>query len=124
MASLDFATAEAAIADGFLPDTISTDQYFRHTDSNPRHDLLRTLSKLLASGMSEQDAFPRVTQRPAQILGLAGEVGTLAPGSCADLCIARWNDNALPLVDVSGNSRPGGCYEPVLTVRGGEVVRP
>ena len=28
MASFDFPTVEAAIADGFLPDTISTDQYF------------------------------------------------------------------------------------------------
>ncbi|MDP6714261.1 MAG: hypothetical protein QF368_06535, partial [SAR202 cluster bacterium] len=67
MTSFDFHTAEAAIADGFLPDTISTDQYIRHVGSNPQHDLLRTLSKLLASGMSEADAFPRVTQRPAQI---------------------------------------------------------
>jgi dihydroorotase len=121
MNSFDFPTAEAAIADGFLPDTISTDQYVRHVGSNPQHDLLRTLSKLLASGMSEGDAFPRVTQRPAQILGLEGEVGTLASGSCADLCVAKWNENAAPLVDVSGVSRSGGCYEPVLTVRSGGV---
>ena len=122
MTSFDFKVAEAAIADGFLPDTISTDQYVRHVGSKPPHDLLRTLSKLLASGMSEADAFARVTKRPAEILGLAGEVGTLASGASADLCIARWNADALPLVDVAGNSRPGGCYEPVLTIRAGEVI--
>ncbi len=124
MASFDFDVAEAALADGFLPDTISTDQYFRHVGTKPQHDLLRTLSKLLASGMSEADAFPRVTRRPAEVLGLAGEAGTLAPGAAADLCVATWSEDALPLVDVAGNSRPGGCYEPVLSVRAGEVIRP
>ncbi len=122
MQSFDFAVAEAAIADGFLPDTISTDQYARHVGSKPRHDLLRTLSKFLASGMSETDAFARATTRPAEILGLAGEVGTLASGASADLCVARWNNDAPTLVDVAGKSRPGGCYEPVLTVRAGEVI--
>ena len=124
MGSFDFAVAEAAIADGFLPDTISTDQYVRHVGSKPQHDLLRTMSKLLASGMSEADAFSRVTNKPAEVLGLAGETGTLAPGASADLCVASWNENAPPLVDVAGNYRPGGCYEPVLTVRAGEVIRP
>jgi dihydroorotase len=119
MQSFDFGVAEAAIADGFLPYTISTDQYVRHVGSEPQHDLLRTLSKFLASGMSEADAFARVTMRPAETLGLAGKVGTLASGSSADLCIARWNDDALALVDVDGSSRDGGCYEPVLVVRAG-----
>ena len=122
MQSFDFNTAETAIARGFLPDTISTDQYIRHTGSQPQHDLLRTLSKFIASGIPEADAFARVTSRPADILGLAGEIGTLAPGSCADLCIASWNDNAPPLADVGGNTRPGGCYEPVQTVRAGGVI--
>ena len=81
MGSFSFRVAEAAIAEGFLPDTISTDRYQRHLALSPRHDLPRTLSKLLAAGMTERDAFLRVTARPATILGLGGEVGTLAPGS-------------------------------------------
>ena len=64
----------------------------------------------------------RVTARPAQYLGLAGEIGTLAPGACADLSVLRWNDQAPPLQDVDGIERPGGCWEPVLTVRAGKVV--
>lgn len=124
MQSFDFDVAEAAIADGFLPDSISTDQYVRHVGSDPQHDLLRTMSKLMASGMSEEDAFVRVTAWPAKILGLSGEIGTLAAGSCADLCIAKWNEGALPLVDVNGGTRAGGCYESVLTIRAGEVIRP
>jgi dihydroorotase len=124
MGSFDFRVAEEAIAQGFLPDAISTDRYQRHLGRAPRHDLPRTLSKLLAAGMAEPDVFARVTTRPAAILGLAGEIGTLAPGACADLAALEWNPAASPLRDTAGAERPGGVWEPVLTVRGGRVIRP
>ena len=122
MESFDFAQAEAAIADGFLPDTISSDQYLRHVGSHPQHDLARVMSKLLAVGMPEGDVFAAVTARPARILGLDREIGRLTPGSCADVTALRWNPDAAPLVDASGAARPGGCWDPVLTVRAGQVV--
>jgi dihydroorotase len=124
MRSFDFGVAEAAIADGFLPDTISTDFYKRHVGTSPRHDLPRTISKLIAAGMSEADVLERSTASPASVLGLRGEVGTLGPGACADLAVLRWDPDAAPLADAGGATRPGGCWEPVLTVRAGEVVRP
>ena len=123
MNSLHFDVAEGAIAEGFLPDTISTDVYSRHVGSSPPHDLPRTLSKLIAAGMSEADALARVTVRPAELLGLSGEVGVLTSGACADLAVLRWNPNASPLRDVTGAERPGGCWEPILTVRAGEIIR-
>ncbi len=123
MASFSFRVAEQAMAEGFLPDAISTDRYRRHLGLSPRHDLPRTLSKLLAVGMTERDAFARVTARPAAILGLGGEAGTLAPGACADLAALAWNPGAPPLRDTSGAERPGGVWEPVLTVRAGAVIR-
>ncbi|CAN5544080.1 amidohydrolase/deacetylase family metallohydrolase [soil metagenome] len=119
MQSFSFPMAEAAIAQGFFPDTISTDQYARHVGSIPQHDLARTLSKFLAIGMPEHEVWARVTHRPAQVLGLADEIGTLAPGACADLAVLHWNPTALPLRDVNGVERPGGCWEPLLTVRAG-----
>lgn len=122
MQSFSFAVTEVALAQGFLPDTISTDQYARHVGAVPQHDLARTLSKFLAIGMTERDAFARVTTRPAAVLGLAGEIGTLAPGACADLAVLQWNAAALPLCDVNGVERPGGCWEPVGTVRAGQLV--
>ena len=122
MASFDFPTVEAAIADGFLPDSISTDQYNRHVGSNPQHDLPRTISKVIAAGMDENDAFLRATLRPARALGMSGEIGTLREGACADLAVLEWDGDALPLIDVAGNSRPGGCFHAVLTVRAGDVI--
>lgn len=122
MLSFDFRIAEAALADGFPPDAISTDQYRRHVGSSPRHDLPRTISKLIAAGMSERDAFTAATTRPAQILGLGGEVGTLRPGARADLVALRWNAAAAPLVDTGGVTRPGGCWEAAFVMVGGTVV--
>jgi dihydroorotase len=122
MESFDFEQAEAAIADGFPPDTISSDQYLRHVGSSPRHDLPRVMSKLLAVGMTEADIFAAVTSRPARILGLDREIGRLTHGSCADVTALRWNPDAAPLVDANSASRPGGYWEPVLTVRAGQVV--
>jgi dihydroorotase len=124
MGSFDFRVAEQAIAEGFLPDAISTDGYQRHLALSPRHDLPRTLSKLLAAGMTEPDVFRRVTTGPAAVLGLGGEIGTLAPGACADLAALEWNPAAPPLRDTAGAERPGGAWEPVLTVRAGRVIRP
>lgn len=124
MGSFSFRFAEAAIAQGFLPDTISTDLYRRHLDQAPRHDLPRVISKLLACGMSEAEAFTRSTAAPAALLGLDKECGSLTPGKCADLAVLRWNSNATPLRDTLGEVRPGGCWEPVLTIREGEPIAP
>ena len=124
MASFDFGVAETAVAQGFLPDTISTDVYKRHLGSEPTHDMPRTVSKLMAAGMSEREALSRATAAAARVLRLAGEVGTLAPGASADLAVLRWNPEGALLADVNGVTRPGGCWEPVITVRGGQIVRP
>jgi dihydroorotase len=122
MTSFSFPMAEAAIADGFPPDTISTDGYAKHLGQIPPHDLPRTMAKLRAAGMGEGEVFAAVTARPAQILGLAPEIGQLTVGACADLTVLAWREDAAPLVDVDGVVRPGGCWEAVLTVRGGLIV--
>ncbi len=125
MNSFAFNAAETASSAGFWPDTISTDQYARHVGLLPPHDLPRTLSKLLAAGMPEAAALAAVTATPAAILGLGGEIGTLATGSCADLAVLRFtNPPAPPLRDASGAERAGGCWEPVLTVRAGALIWP
>ena len=122
MTSFSFPVAEAAIADGFPPDTISTDGYARHLGQVPPHDLPRTMAKLRAAGMPEAAIFAAVTARPARILGLAPEIGQLTAGACADLTVLAWREGAAPLADVDGVTRPGGCWEAVLTVRAGQIV--
>ncbi|MCP4169153.1 MAG: hypothetical protein GY758_00085 [Fuerstiella sp.] len=119
MQSFSFRIAEAAFTAGFYPDTISTDYYAAHISAHPRHNLPRTMSKFLAAGMPEHDIFARVGRRPAHLLGLSGEVGTLSPGGCADLTVLEMNNAAAPLIDTYQQSRPGGCWETRLAVRAG-----
>ncbi len=123
MDSFNFHVAAAAIGEGFLPDTISSDVYARHVNSKPRHHLPLVMSKLRAAGMSEADIWPRVTSRPAALLGMDNEIGALTPGACADLAVLRWHGEPRPLRDAAGNERRGGVWEPLLTVRGGEIVQ-
>ena len=120
----DMGVAAAAIADGFLPDTVSTDVFKKHLGWSPPHDMPRTISRLIAIGMPENEALIRSTLRPAQILGLTGDVGTLAPGACADLVVLQWSDEAEPLVQLEEGYRSGVCLNPLLTVRAGNLVRP
>ncbi len=122
MDSFNFEVATNALAAGFLPDTISSDVYARHVGSSPRHHLPLVMSKLRAAGMAEADIWPRVTSCPAALLGLQNEIGALSPGACADLAVLRWDDEPRILLDAAGNERDGGVWEPVLTVRGGEIV--
>ena len=120
--SFEFEVAQAAIGEGFLPDSISTDKYRRHLGAEPVHDLPLMVSKLLAAGLAEPDAWPRITSRPAAYLGLQDEIGRLTPGACADLAVLRWNGEPQDLHDTMGNRRSGGRWEPLLTVRAGQVV--
>jgi dihydroorotase len=117
--SFSFRVAEAAFAAGFYPDTISTDHYAAHVGAHPPHNLPRTMSKFLAAGMPEYEVFARVGARPAEILGLSGEVGTLTPGSCADLTVLEMNHASVPLIDTCQQTRPGSCWETRLVVRAG-----
>ncbi len=119
--SFSFAHVEQAIAEGFYPDTISTDQYRAHVSADPPHHLPGTMSKYIAAGMPEGEVLARATARPAALLGLEGEAGTLAPGACADLAVLQWNPDGR-LSDVLGVERPGGSWEPLATVKSGEPV--
>ena len=120
----DMGAAEAAIADGFLLDTVSSDVHNSHLGWDPPHDLPKTISRIMATGLTERDAFTMSTLRPAQVLGLAGEVGTLAPGACGDVSVLRWNEEPVPLADTPGGVRSGPALEPVVTVRAGQVFEP
>ncbi len=120
--SFDFNTAEAALQDGFAPDTISTDLQRGHVGQVPIHDLPLVMSKLRAAGMPELETFRAVTSRPAQILGLENEIGSLRVGTRADLTLLLWHEQSEPLVDVHGNARAGGHWEATATICAGRVI--
>jgi dihydroorotase len=120
-ASFCFDVAAAAIRDGFLPDTISTDLQARHRQMSPQHSLPLVMSKLLVAGMAEADVFRAVTATPARTLELADLIGCLQPGASADFVVLKPIANEL-LEDVHGQSRstPGWAVECVF--RGDSLI--
>jgi dihydroorotase len=121
-ASFDFTVAEAAIRDGFAPDTISTDLQIRHIEEQMHHDLPLVMSKLQAAGMREEDIFAAVTKTPAKTLGMDDEISSLTPGAWADLTVLRTSEAPVTLSDCFGHERSARRWQNVFTVRAGEIV--
>ena len=83
-------TAKAALAAGFKPDIISTDLTVDKFNMPPyAKNLPLLMSKYLALGMTLPEIVERVTARPAALMGMAGQIGTLRPGAYADIAIFR-----------------------------------
>ena len=102
--SFSFETAEAVMAAGRKPDVISTDLH-QLSVNGPTFDLPTTLSKFIHLGMSLREVVEAATARPAAVLGLEREVGTLRPGSRADIALFRLLQGDFPLQDIHGNVR-------------------
>jgi dihydroorotase len=106
--SFTWRVARAALAQGFPPDTISSDIH-AHNHAGPVHDLPRTLSKLLHLGLPLADVVAAATARVgAHLAHLApAGLGTLAPGAPGDLTLLELQRGRFELVDgehrLSGN---------------------
>lgn len=120
--SFRFRRAEAALADGFAPDTISSDLH-RFNDEGPVFDLLTTISKLVHLGLSLESALAMATTAPAAAIGRAGAFGTLAIGAEADVAVLRLEDGAVTFTDSYGDTVDGRRrLVPVATLRRGRRV--
>lgn len=104
--SFAFNVAEALIAQGHKPDVISSDIH-QHSVNGPLFDLPTCLSKFLAIGMSLPDVIRAATVRPAEVLGLQDEIGTLRVGAPADVAIFTLEQGDFPLYDVFMQPRAG-----------------
>jgi dihydroorotase len=120
--SFSFPRAEAALADGFRPDTISSDLHRFNVDG-PVFDLATTLSKFLHLGLSLDEVVAMGTTAPAAAVGRAGELGTLAVGAEADVCVLRVAEGPVTFTDSFGVSVEGQRrLVPVATLRAGRRV--
>ena len=121
--SFTWPVAEAALADGFRPDTISSDLH-RFNIASPVHDLATTLSKFLLLGLSIDDVVAMATMAPAAALGAAGQaLGRLAVGAEADVTVLRLEDGRFTLTDSAGTSREARQrLVPTAVVRAGQAL--
>jgi dihydroorotase len=121
-AGFDAETAEAAMNDGFLPDTISSDL---HAYSRGHVvDLPTVMSRFLALGLQVQDVLHRVTWAPANVLDLQRQgIGVLQVGGAADVAVLRVVDAPERFVDTRGRTYIGSRHFAVdHTIRAGRVV--
>jgi dihydroorotase len=98
--------AEKCLQQDFLPDTISTDLNDVHAVQDV-HDLPSMMSKFLALGMNLDEVIERVTIKPAQVFNFGAEVGTLKPGSEADIGIFELRQGTFEFTDGVGGKRLG-----------------
>jgi len=120
--SFAFATARAALADGFAPDTISTDLHAFSLRGTMR-DLPRTMTKFLALGMSLDDVVAATTVEAARSIGRPEVTGTLAVGDPADLAVLELVDGPVLLEDTRGvQIKAEQELRAWATVRAGAIV--
>jgi dihydroorotase len=103
--SFAFKTARAMLANGFLPDTISSDVHALCIDG-PAFDQVTTLSKFLCLGMPLPDVIAASTTNAAFALKRP-ELGTLKPGSAGDATILSLKEGRFDYVDVVGEHLAG-----------------
>jgi len=99
--SFAYHVARSALAQGFPPDTVSSDLHAHNVDG-PVFDQATTLSKLLHVGMRLEDVIRATTSTPAAAVRREGRIGTLAAGAGADLSVFELREGAWPLPDAAG----------------------
>jgi dihydroorotase len=104
-ASFAFKTARAMLANGFLPDTISSDVHALCIDG-PAFDLVTTLSKFLCLGMPLNAVIATATVNAATALRRP-ELGSLKPGSVGDATILSVRQGQFDYVDALGEHMSG-----------------
>jgi dihydroorotase len=98
--SFAFKTARAMLANGFYPDTISSDVHVLCIDG-PAFDQVTTMSKFLCMGMPLPDVIAASTVNAATALRRF-ELGSLKPGSVGDATIISIKQGQFDYVDVVG----------------------
>ncbi len=103
--SFAFKTARAMLANGFPPDTISSDVHLLCING-PAFDQVTTMSKFLCLGMPLGDVIAASTVNAATAVRRP-ELGTLKPGSVGDATILSVRQGQFDYVDVVGEHMTG-----------------
>ncbi|MFC1694082.1 amidohydrolase/deacetylase family metallohydrolase [Candidatus Latescibacterota bacterium] len=119
-----FAVAEQAIAQEFLPGTISSDLHKFNVDG-PVYDQATTLSKFMLLGYSLDKVIELTTHRPAKLFKFNEQIGTLQPGAEADITILEQKEGIFEFTDSRDDTRTGEQkLIPWKTIKGGRIYQP
>jgi dihydroorotase len=119
--SFSFDVMENCLKQEFMPDTISTDLY-RANIQGPVFDLATTLSKFLLWGLGLREVIARATVNAARVFAFGADIGTLRPGTEADVSLLELEEGDFTFTDSDGKRRLGRHkLSPVVTVKGGKL---
>jgi dihydroorotase len=119
--SFVYSQAAPATAQGFWPDTISTDLHGSSMVGGMK-EMANVMSKLLDLGMSLPDVIARSTWKPAQVIKRP-ELGHLSVGATADVAVLRLHRGAFGFIDVAGGRKAATQkLEAEMTIRAGRVL--
>jgi dihydroorotase len=118
--SFDFTVAEAAIQQGCLPDTISSDIHVFSGNTPGMPYLTWVMSKFLALGFPLEQVVAMATSKPAGVINRLPKLGTLQVGAPGDVSILELVEGPVSFVDTRNNTREGKAHlKPVQTVAAG-----
>jgi len=118
--SFDYTVAEAALAQGCPPDTISSDIHVFSGNTPGMPYLTWVMSKFMGLGFTLEQVVTMATTAPAKIINRAPKLGTLQIGAPGDVAIMELVEGPVSFVDTRNNKRDGKAYlKPVQTVTAG-----
>jgi dihydroorotase len=105
--SFDFTVAEAALAEGVLPDTLSSDIHVFSGNSPGLPYLTNVMGKFMALGLTLEQVVSMTTAAPAKVIDRLPKHGTLQVGAPADVTVLEIVNGPVEWVDTRNNKRPG-----------------
>lgn len=103
--SFGFKTAKGMIAEGFIPDVISSDVHVLCVDG-PAYDLITTMSKFVCMGVGLNEIIRAATVAPADAIRRP-ELGRLTPGGIGDATLIAIDEGTFTYTDSSGDTLTG-----------------
>jgi dihydroorotase len=121
--NFSFKVAQAALAEGFMPDVISSDLGKKTLYGAFVFSLPFVMMKYLNMGMKLEQVVAACTSVPAGLIGMKGKLGTLSPGALADVAVFRLGKKKLEVKDILGDSIVGeNMLVPQMTILDGRIV--
>ena len=118
--SFDYTIAEAAIAQGALPDSISSDMHVYSGNSPGMPFLTWVMSKFLNMGFSLDEVVTMATANPARAINRLPKLGTLQVGAPGDVTLLDVVEGPVEFVDTRNNKRSGKVtIKPAQTIAAG-----
>lgn len=118
--SFDYTVAEAAIAQGAGPDTISSDIHVFSGNTPGKPYLTWVMSKFLNLGFTLEQVVEMATINAARAIDRLPKLGTLEVGAPGDVTVLELVEQPVEFVDTRNNTRLGTRHlRPVQTVTGG-----